>query len=68
VVFAADTAKAVTFDLPMSDADYTVDVELTAGPAGAGVWWITAKTAAGFGINFADAQTQTVYWTARRDM
>ena len=68
VVFAGDLTKTVTFDAPMSDALYTVAVALTAAPATSGDWWITAKTASTFIINFANAQTQTVGWTVQRDM
>jgi hypothetical protein len=68
VVFAGDTSKAVTFGVPMSDANYTVAVSLTASPATSGSWWITAKTPSGFIINFANAQTQTIEWATSKNI
>jgi len=68
VAFAGDTSKAVVFDAPNSDALYTVSLELDAVPASNNAWWITGKTAAGFTINFTNAQTLGVTWTTHRVM
>jgi hypothetical protein len=69
VVFGADTTKAVVFDLPFSDGDYTVNFELDSRPTNDETPWITGKAGTGFTVNFQTAQTLTVTWqVTRRDM
>lgn len=63
---AAAATVAVTFDIPMSDDDYVVDLELPSRPANDEVPWITLKGASGFTINFNSAQTMTVEWRVTR--
>lgn len=67
VTFAAETSKAVTFDIPYTDADYTVSLELPSRPANDESPWVTVKATTGFTINFQSAQTMTVAWTATRN-
>lgn len=64
--FAGAATDAVVFPAPMSSAAYTVSFELDTQPVNDEVPWITAKTAAGFTINFASAQTLGVRWMATR--
>jgi hypothetical protein len=62
---AADTG-AVVFDAPMPDANYTVSLTTDTRPANDEVMWVTAKTAAGFTINFVTVQTLGVSWSVQR--
>lgn len=64
--FAAAATSAVVFTAPMSDASYVVTFELDAQPTNDEVPWITAKTAAGFTINFSTVQTLGCRWHATR--
>lgn len=66
VSFAAETTKVVLFDTPQPNANYSVNLE----PGGVviGAWWVTAKTAAGFTLNFAVPQTCSAIWTVSRVM
>lgn len=63
---AAATTVAVVFDVPMSDADYMVSLELPSRPVNDETPWVNLKAATGFTINFFTAQTMTVLWTATR--
>lgn len=63
---AAAASVAVVFDVPMSDADYVVDLELPSRPTNDETPWVSVKAATGFTINFFTAQTMTVSWTATR--
>jgi hypothetical protein len=64
--FVAATTAAVAFDVPMSDAAYTVGLEMDAGPANDEAPWVTLKAVTGFTINFATNQTLNVRWMASR--
>lgn len=66
--FAGVTSVVIVFDTPQPDADYSIGVELDTAPANDEPWWITAKTAAGFTINFTSAQTLAATWTVSRVM
>jgi hypothetical protein len=63
---AAAATIAVAFDIPMSDADYQVDLELPSRPVNDETPWVTAKAVTGFTINFQTAQTMTCLWQATR--
>jgi len=65
-VFGVDTSVAVTFEVPYTDDSYQVALEVSDRPANDETPWITAKTGAGFTINFQTAQTLTVTWLATR--
>lgn len=60
---AVDTV-AVVFGTVYADAVYSVMVEVDDNPGGG--WWITAKTSAGFTINFTAAVTLGLRWTTIR--
>jgi len=60
---AAD-AVAVVFGSVYADAIYSIMVEFDDDPGGA--WWITAKTASGFTINFPAPVTLGLRWTTIR--
>tara|TARA_Y100000310_G_scaffold194428_2_gene194430 strand:+ start:18471 stop:19736 length:1266 start_codon:yes stop_codon:yes gene_type:complete len=64
--FAAAATAAVAFDIPQSDTNYDVGIELPSRPAGDESPWITAKATTGFTINFFSAQTMTLGWKATR--
>lgn len=66
LVFAASTDEAEVFDLPFSDGSYQVSFEVDSRPVNDETPWITAKTGAGFTVNFQTAQTLTVTWLATR--
>lgn len=68
VAFVAEVTKAVVFATPQPNANYTVGLELGAPPANDEAWWVTAKTAAGFTLNFTSAQTLSAVWSATRTM
>lgn len=61
-----ESTKAILFDVPHPDASYTVGLEI--GGIAVGAWWVTAKTAAGFTLNFAAPQTCPITWTTFRGM
>jgi hypothetical protein len=65
-VLGAVTTSAVVFDIPFSDADYLVSLELPSRPANDETPWITLKAATGFTINFQTAQTMTIEWVVTR--
>lgn len=60
---AVDTV-AVVFGTVYTDAVYSVMIEVDGNPGGS--WWITAKTAAGFTVNFVSAVTLGLRWTTIR--
>jgi len=64
--FAAVTDVDVTFDVPMSDANYQVHWELPSQPVNDETPWITNKAATGFKLNFATAQNMNALWRAVR--
>jgi len=64
--FAAATTANVAFDIPFSDADFKVDLEIPSQPVNDETPWITNKAVTGFRINFATNQTMTVGWTVTR--
>lgn len=64
--FAAQTTRAVTFDIPFSDGTFQVAVEVDSQPANDETPWVTAKAGTGFTINFASAQTLVATWRATR--
>jgi hypothetical protein len=64
--FTAAATQAVLFDAPMPDVSYRVSLELDAAPANDEQAFITAKTVAGFTINFTSVQTLGVAWAALR--
>ena len=66
VVLAAAATGAIAFDIPFTDADFQVDLELPSRPANDETPWVTLKLATGFTVNFQTAQTMTVLWTATR--
>ena len=66
VSFASNLTKSVVFAVPQPDANYTVGLEV--GASVTGPWWVTAKTAAGFTLNFALAQTCSAVWSVYRTM
>jgi len=68
VAFTADTQQAIVFNTPQPDNDFAVTVELDDAPTGDEQYWISAKTAAGFTINFTSAQTLGATWTVMRIM
>lgn len=61
---AAEATKAVVFGTAYADAVYSVMVEVDDDPGGG--WWITAKTSAGFTINFPAAVSLNLRWTTIR--
>lgn len=56
----------VVFDVPMSDADYHVDLELPSRPANDETPWITNKAVTGFTVNFQSNQDLTAEWRVTR--
>jgi hypothetical protein len=64
--FGAELTRAVAFDIPFSDADYQVAVEVDSRPANDETAWVTGKATTGFTINFNTAQTLTATWRATR--
>lgn len=65
-VLGAATTIAVAFDIPFSDANYEVSLELPSRPVNDESPWVTLKATTGFTINFQTAQTMTVRWLATR--
>jgi hypothetical protein len=63
----ATATQVVTFVDPQPDGNYNVQLELGASP-GAENYWITAKTGAGFTINFTAPVTLGADWSAVRSM
>jgi len=63
---AAATTATVTFDIPFSDTDFQVFLEMPSQPANDETPWISNKAVTGFRINFATAQTMSVGWTVTR--
>jgi len=66
VAFTATATQAVLFDAPMPNSTYRVSLELDGAPANDEQAFITAKSAAGFTINFTSVQTLGVAWAALR--
>lgn len=66
VAFGAEATKAVVFAVPQPDTNYRVGLELGAHPANDEPPWTTARTAAGFTINFNSVQTMSVRWSVAR--
>lgn len=66
VNLVGEATKAVVFNVPHPNATYTVGLEPGASVTGA--WWVTAKTAAGFTLNFAAPQTCSAAWTVFRGL
>jgi len=64
--FAAATTANVVFDVPMTDTNFNVQLELPSQPANDETPWISNKAASGFRINFATNQTMTASWQATR--
>jgi hypothetical protein len=56
----------VVFNDAYPNNAYRVHLELDAAPAGQEVPFVTAKTGAGFTINFTSAQTLTANWSVVR--
>lgn len=59
---AAVATLTVTFGTVYADAAYSIMVEVDGNPGGG--WWITAKTAVGFTINFPAPVTLGLRWAA----
>jgi hypothetical protein len=68
VSLVGELTKAVVFDIPQPDTNYTVMMELLGAPANQDTPWVTAKVASGFTINFSAAQTLSVNWSVQRVM
>jgi hypothetical protein len=66
--FVGVATGSVVFTAPQPDANYTVSLDTDAHPASNDVAWVTAKTAAGFTINFSNVQTLGVSWLAQREV
>jgi hypothetical protein len=66
VAFAASSSQAVVLPAALPNSSYRVHLEVGAAPAGQEVPFVTAKTGAGFTINFTSAQTLTVNWSVVR--
>ena len=66
IAFTGQASRAVTLPAPQPNSQYVVTLEPDTAPTGGGTPWVSAKTAAGFTINFAVPQTMTVYWSAAR--
>jgi len=64
--FAAAATADVTFGVSHLNNSYQVSLEVPSQIAGGATPWITDKLATGFTINFAQAQTMSVSWTATR--
>lgn len=68
VAFAASASESVAFVTAQPDSTYSVSLEVGAQSAGEEVPWVSSKTAAGFDITFASAQTLPVDWMVLRVM
>jgi hypothetical protein len=64
---AADSI-AVVFPVPHPNANYSLTYELQGAPANNNPPYTDAKSAAGFTVHFASAQTMDVQWAAHRVM
>jgi len=65
-VMGAVATVAVAFDIPMTDANFEVSLELPSRPVNDETPWVTLKAVTGFTINFQTAQTMTARWLATR--
>lgn len=66
LTFAGSTSEDVILDIPLSDSDYFVGIEVPSRPAGDETPWVTSKAATGFTVTFQTAQTMTVNWFLAR--
>jgi hypothetical protein len=65
--FVGDTTKAVAFEAPHPNTNYSITLTTDARPANDEVMWVTSKAVTGFTINFVTAQTLGVSWSVVRN-